>query len=336
MLRLSFEEVKAEFQTLLVSRGLNLPHAELVASQVTRNSLEGVYTHGINRFPRLMRNIDAGIVKLNVIPERLAGFGAIERMDGQMGLGVVNASHAMARAISLAREHGIGMVTLRNTNHWMRAATYGYQACDAGMAAILFTNTLPNMPAWGAADARLGNNPLVLAIPHAQGDVVLDMAASQFSYGALELAKLEGRQMPADAGFDTQGNLTRDPAEVIRSQRILPMGYWKGAGLSLLLDLFAGCMSLGNTTLGIGKLPGDEHGLSQVFIAIHYTAMADPLEADAILRDTLAWVSASRPDDSGTAIRWPGSRMASVRERNLAQGIPVDERVWQSILSFRL
>ena len=153
------------------------------------------------------------------------------------------------------------MVALRNTNHWMRAATYGYQACEVGMAAICFTNTIPNMPAWGALDARLGNNPLVLAIPSPSGDVVLDMAASQFSYGALEKARMEGRQMSVDAGYDANGDLTRDPDAVLQTQRILPMGYWKGAGLSILLDLFAGCFSLGNTTLGISRLSGEEHAV---------------------------------------------------------------------------
>jgi 3-dehydro-L-gulonate 2-dehydrogenase len=202
------------------------------------------------------------------------------------------------------------------------------------MAALCFTNTMPNMPAWGALDARLGNNPLVLALPRAGGHVVLDMATSQFSYGALELARLNGRQMPIEAGFDTQGQLTRDPAEIIQSKRILPMGYWKGAGLSLLLDLFAGMLSLGNTTLGIGRLAGDEHGLSQVFIAIHYAALADAAQADAIMTDTLSWVAASAPDGTGTAIRWPGSRMPAVREANLREGIPVDERVWAEILGF--
>ena len=334
MLRIPFNTAKAQLKALLLSRACPEPHAETVAHEIARNSLEGVYTHGINRFPRLMQAIDDGVVRLGVQALPVAGFGALERWDGQMGLGVVNATLAMARATALARQHGIGLVALRNTNHWMRAATYGYQACDEGMAALCFTNTMPNMPAWGALDARLGNNPLVLALPRTGGHVVLDMATSQFSYGALELARLEGRQMPIDAGYDTQGHLTRDPAKIIQSKRILPMGYWKGAGLSQLLDLFAGCLSLGNTTLGIGRLPGDEHGLSQVFMAIHYATLGGKAEADAIMADTLAWVAASEPDGHSGAIRWPGSRVPALREANLREGIPVDERVWATVQGF--
>lgn len=334
MLQIPFEEAKAELYRLLRTRNCPHAHAEMVAREIARNSLEGVYSHGINRFARLMRNIDAGLVDVEAEPVAVGGFGGVERWDGRLGLGVVNATMAMDRALALAREHGIGLVALRNTNHWMRAATYGYQACDAGMAAICFTNTTPNMPAWGAVDARLGNNPLVLAMPHTRGHVVLDMASSQFSYGALELAKLQGRQMPTDAGFDEAGNLTRDPAAVLRSQRILPTGYWKGAGLSLLLDLFAGGLSLGNTTLAVGRLEGDEHGLSQIFMAVHIEKLAPPEQVDALVQATLDDLAQSKTDGHSGPIRWPGSRLRETRERNLREGIPVDEGVWATIRSF--
>lgn len=331
MLYIPFEEVREELCRVLRARGCPQAHAWKVAHEMARNSLEGVYTHGVNRFGKLVRNIDQGLVRLDVEPVETVGFGALQGMDGQLGLGVVNAWLCMERAIALAREHGVGLVALRNTNHWMRAATYGYQACEAGMAALCFTNTQPNMPAWGATDARLGNNPLTMAIPCAEAHVVLDMATSQFSYGALELAKLENRQMPVDAGFDEDGRLTRDPQAVLRSQRILPMGYWKGAGLSLLLDLFAGCLSLGNTVFGIGRLAGDEHGVSQVFMAIDYHKIAPAEQSDAILRDALDDLRQSRTDGSTGGIRWPGYRMPAIRAKNLQNGIPVDERVWENI-----
>ena len=334
MLHILFDEVRDELQRILLLRNCPLKKAQKVAHEMARNSLEGVYSHGINRFPRLMRNIDAGIVHPDADPVVLNHFGALMSMDGNLGLGVVNASIAMDHAIALAKEHGIGLVALRNTNHWMRAATYGYQACDAGMAAICFSNTIPNMPTWGAMDARLGNNPMVLAIPREGGHVLLDMAASQFSYGALELAQLQGRQMPIDAGFDEEGNLTRDPATVIRTRRILPTGYWKGAGLSFLLDLFAGCMSLGNTSLGVGKLPGDEHGQSQMFIGINYRAIAPKELSDKIADEAVEYLLASRKDNKTERIVYPGQRMNESREKNLHQGIPVDERIWAEIKAF--
>lgn len=331
MFYIPFEKVQGELERVLLKRRCPEAKARKVAHEMTRNSLEGVYSHGINRFPRLVRNIDEGIVHPEADPFVVTRFGALESMDGNLGLGVVNASVAMDHAIALAREHGIGLVAMRNTNHWMRAATYGYQACEAGMAAVCFSNTIPNMPTWGAVDPRLGNNPLVLAIPREKGHVLLDMAASQFSYGALELAQLNGKQMPIDAGFDMEGNLTRDPEKVLESRRILPTGYWKGAGLSFLLDLFAGCMALGNTTMGVGKLLGDEHGLSQMFIAVNFRAIAPRELSEKIADDAVDYLLASKKDEHTGRIVYPGQRMQEAREKNLQNGIPVDERIWNQI-----
>lgn len=330
-MRLPFAEIQAVLKRILLTRGCPEPKAEKVSYEITRNSLEGTYTHGVNRFARLVHNIEEGIVNVHADPVLLSGFGAIENHDGQGGLGITNAWHAMERCIALAKVHGIGLVAMRNTNHWLRAATYGYQACEAGMAGICFTNTMPNMPTWGALDARLGNNPLVLAFPHKDGPVLVDMAMSQFSYGALELARLEGRQMPVDAGYDADGELTRDPAAVMQTHRILPTGYWKGAALSFLLDVFAGCLSLGNTVASASRLQGDEHGASQVFMAINYSMIASAEQVDAILTDDIEYLLASEPDGTGGRIAYPGQKAVRVKAENLEKGIPVDERIWSAI-----
>ena len=116
-------------------------------------------------------------------------------------------TEAMAAAIGLSRAHGIGCVALANTNHWMRGGTYGWQAADAGCVAICWTNTLPNLPPWGADMPRIGNNPLVIAVPRAAGHVVFDIAMSQFSYGALESYRKRGELLPVDGGFDAAESL---------------------------------------------------------------------------------------------------------------------------------
>lgn len=329
-MRISFDEVKQTLRQVLSERGVPGPFAEKVAHEMARNSLEGTYTHGINRFPRLIRYLDDGIIDVAATPMLEAGFGAIERYDGRRGFGITNAWASMERAVELAGKHGIGLVALRNTNHWMRAATYGYLACDEGMAALCFANTMPNMPAWGAVDARMGNNPLVLAFPREGGHLLVDMAMTQFSYGALELALLQGRQMPFDAGYGPDGEITRDPEAVLKTQRLLPTGYWKGAGLSMLLDTFAGCMSMGNMVAGVGKLNA-ETGVSQLFIAINHRAIVPAADAEAILEDAIADLLRSERMEGVKRIVYPGLRAVETRAENEALGIPVDERVWKEV-----
>ncbi|MGI6226310.1 MAG: 3-dehydro-L-gulonate 2-dehydrogenase [Peptococcales bacterium] len=333
-MRIKYEKIQNILTKKLQSRGCSYDQSVEVGREIARNSLEGNYTHGINRFARLIRNIDEGIVIPNVRPTLVSGFEAIERYDGNLGLGVSNALFTMKRAIELAKRYGIGLVALKNTNHWMRAATYGYQACEAGLAGMCFTNTMPNMPTWGAIDSRIGNNPFVMAFPRSNGiHLIVDSAMSQFSYGALELARLEGRTMPIDAGFDESGNLTKDPNQVIKSQRILPMGYWKGAGISFIIDIFASCISVGNSVCEVGKLVGDEHGVSQIFIAINYTAISQEKNVAQILENAIEDLKKSQPIDKNQPIVFAGERMVISKRENESLGIPVDEHIWNEILS---
>src|SRR4029077_7469904 len=150
-------------------------------------------------------------------------FGSLERWDGNSGPGNLNAWRCMERAIAISRRHGIGCVALANTNHWMRGGPYGWQAADAGVIGICWTNTLPNLPPWGAGDPRLGNNPLIIAVPRKEGHVVLDMAMSQFSYGAIESYRRKGAMLPVPGGFSVTGELTTDPAAIEQSYRPLPI-----------------------------------------------------------------------------------------------------------------
>ena len=274
MPRISFAELKAEFKRVLVKKGCDEATADLSAQLMTETSCDGVYSHGVNRFPRVVEYIDKGYIDVKAKPTKTDGMGAFERWNGNLGLGNVNAKLSMDRAIALAREHGIGCVALANTNHWLRGGSYGWQAADAGCVGICWTNTQPNMPAWGARDRRIGNNPFIMAVPRKEGHVVVDIAMAQFSYGQMENKALRGELLPVPGGYDEQGNLSCDPKEIAKTWRVLPIGYWKGSALSIVLDLVATVLSGGRSVSGIGKMSSDEYSLSQMFIAMDATQIA--------------------------------------------------------------
>jgi 3-dehydro-L-gulonate 2-dehydrogenase len=294
---------------------------------------DGVYTHGINRFPRFVATIRNGSVNVNAAAERVAGFGALERWDGNRGPGNLNALAVMDRAIELGREHGIGCVTLGNTNHWMRAGSYGWQAADAGVIGICWTNTMPNLPPWGGLDPVLGNNPMVFAVPRAKGHMVLDMAMSQFSYGKLESYRKLGEQLPVDGGFDEAGNLTRDPGAIEKSWRPLPVGYWKGSGLAMMLDTIAAVMSLGQATHQLGPDPLLEVGISQIFITLNPQVLGPTTRTEQIADEIIASIHNSRPEVEGRRVRYPGEQTLRVRAENEKQGLPIEPAVWEEILA---
>jgi 3-dehydro-L-gulonate 2-dehydrogenase len=235
----------------------------------------------------------------------------------------------MDRAIALAAEHGLGCVALSNTNHWGRGGNFGWQAADAGVIGICWTNTLPNLPPWGASEARIGNNPLVVSVPRRGGHVVLDMALSQFSYGALASYRMRGESLPVAGGFDVHGALTRDPAAIEASRRPLPIGFWKGSGLSIVLDLVAALLSGGRATHQVSTDPEQETGLSQVFVAIEASTLGESSDADRIADEIVDHLHATASD--GHAVRYPGERTLETRRRNLEEGVPVEPSIWDRV-----
>jgi 3-dehydro-L-gulonate 2-dehydrogenase len=335
MHRIPFDEVQQTLAGILRSLGFSADRAETCARLFAETTRDGVTTHGINRFPRFVETIRNGRVDPAAEPEVVARFGALERWDGCKGPGNLNALAAMDRAIALGRAHGVGCVALANTNHWMRAGTYGWQAAEAGVIGICWTNTMPNLPPWGGAERAIGNNPLVLAVPRAAGPVVLDMAMSQFSYGTLESYRKRGELLPVDGGFDLEGNLTRDPAAIEKSWRPLPVGYWKGSGLSVVLDMIAAMMSLGQATCQIADDPERETGVSQMFLTMNPEAFGPGPRAAEIVEEVVASLHNCPPAKQGTRVRYPGEQTLHAREENTRLGLPVEAVVWDLILAMQ-
>lgn len=332
MTRISYDEMFLQFVRVLVKTGFENERAELCARLFADTSRDGVYSHGLNRFPRFIGNIGSGLVKIDKKPELVHSMGCIERWDGNLGPGNLNAFSSMNRAIDLSKEFGMGCVALKNTNHWMRAGTYGWMAAEADCIGICWTNTMPNMPPWGSRESRLGNNPIVFAIPRTGGHIVFDSAMSMFSYGKLESYSINKKELPVEGGFDIGGNLTKNPDRILESGRVLPIGYWKGSGFSLVLDLLAMCLSGGNSTRNIGELES-EYGLSQIFICFDIHNFPDIKKIEAEIEATIKYLRASASDEKGFPVYYPGERTLETRTENLRSGIPVDEKYWQTVLS---
>lgn len=332
-MRVAYEKMKAEFARVLEKKGFSASDAEDAAVIFAQNSLAGVFSHGLNRFPRVVSYLEKGEIDPNAKAECVAAFGAMERWDGHRGFGPLNAKKAMDRACTLAGEYGIGLVALGNNNHWMRGGTYGWLAADHGCIGICWSNTMPNMPAWGGKDRKIGNNPVIMAVPRSNGEhAVVDCAVSQFSYGKIEDCRLRGVQLPVPGGYDSQGHLTTDPAEIEKTWRVLPMGYWKGSGLSILLDLIATVLTNGNSVQKIGTF-GDEVGLTQIMIAIDPSKFNSVEQTDSIAEAILKDVKSSQPITEGEKVFYPGEmELENIRD-NREHGIPVIEEVWQSILN---
>jgi 3-dehydro-L-gulonate 2-dehydrogenase len=212
----------------------------------------------------------------------------------------------------------------------MRGGSYGWQAAEAGVIGICWTNTCPNLPPWGAREALVGNNPLVIAVPRKAGHVVLDMAMSQFSYGALAAYRMRGELLPVEGGYGLDGTLTRVPSEIETSKRPLPIGYWKGSGLALMLDLVAGILAGGSTTHRIPPEPEKETRLSQVFVAFDPARLGGTMSASDVAEDVIRHFQVSSREGGGR-LRYPGERVLEKRRENMEKGVPVEPSIWRQV-----
>jgi 3-dehydro-L-gulonate 2-dehydrogenase len=323
-----------QFEDILIDLGFPQPKATVAGRIFMENSLDGVYSHGVNRFPKFVHYIRKGFINIHGEPECLHRAGAVEQWEGNRGPGVLNALRCAERAMEIARESGIGCVALAHTNHWMRGGTYGWKVAKAGYAYIGWTNTIANMPPWGASNLKLGNNPLVLAVPYQNEAIVLDMAMSQFSFGALQHKKMRKEKLVVPGGYDRDGSLSRNPSDILATQRVLPAGFWKGSGLSLLLDILATILSDGLSVRRISDQE-EEYNLSQVFIAMALSKLKNGASIGSMIGAVITDYHQATPVEESGPVLFPGERALNTRNENQNLGIPVEKTVWEEVIRLR-
>ena len=330
-MKISYDDLYSLMKEKLI--GHNCPEnlATRVANNMASSSRDGVLSHGVYRFERLIKMIDSGVVKPANRPTLVRSLGAFEVWDGNSGLGNTNAEDMINRAIEMADKYGIGCTSLIHTNHWMRGGAFGAIAAEKGYAAICWTNTIANMAPWGALDNAIGNNPLVMAVPYHDSYVLYDGAMSQFSYGALEKAMIADKKLSVPGGFDEEGKLSNDPKEITKTGRVLPMGFWKGSSLSILMDMIVSSISGGYCVPDIknqGNTPETETNLSQIFIVLK---VDNKTISDETISRIVDEIKNCRPVDSSSEVRYPSENLLKIRQKSLTEGIEITDDVYNRI-----
>jgi 3-dehydro-L-gulonate 2-dehydrogenase len=156
------------------------------------------------------------------------------------------------------------------------------------------------------------------------------MAMSQFSWGKIEAFQAEGKLLPVGGGYDEKGKLTRNAADIVKSWRALPIGFWKGSGLSILLDMLAAILSMGQATHQIGSQE-DEIGLSQIFLAIDADRTGDQHVAEHIVNQIIATLDDITPITREGEVHYPGEKTLKRREDSVRNGVPIDPHYWRQV-----
>ncbi len=204
-------------------------------------------THGVGRVPLYVKKIQSGFFNPEDEMETIVDAGAISIIDAKHGFGQVAAKHAVDIAVEKAKKYGISAVGVRNSNNFGTAGYFGYIAAKEGMASLIFANASPAIAPTGGTKTILGTNPLCFAFPGSESNdpIVLDMATTVVARGKVRLAAKNGDKIPLDWAMDAEGKPTDDPNEALKGS-LLPIGGYKGYGLSLFVDIFAGLLAGSN------------------------------------------------------------------------------------------
>ncbi len=270
------EALAAFCRDALMAAGAPERDAELVAASLTTADARDSGSHGVVRLlPIYIRRLQAGATKANPDIQVVRRHGVSALVDGDAGLGQVVGSRAMQLAIATAREHGAGVVAVRNSSHFGTGAFFVEQAIRDGMVGIAMSNATPNMSVAGGRGRFLGTNPFTIGVP-GPGDqpLLLDMATSVVARGKIVMAEKEGRTIPSGWAIDGDGYATEDATAALRGA-VLAMGGYKGAGLALMIDVLAGVLSgaaFGPHVVDLYDQTGRHQDVGHLFVAISVDA----------------------------------------------------------------
>jgi LDH2 family malate/lactate/ureidoglycolate dehydrogenase len=254
-------------------------------------------------------------------------------VDAHNGPGTVVAVRAMRLAVDKAKACGVGTVMVRHSTHFGSASYSASQALAAGCIGVALTNAGPEMAPWGGYDPVLGTNPWAVAIPTGDGPdampIVLDMALTMAGKGMMGWLQRDGRPMPEHWALTRDGQSTTDPGAAMDGT-LLPMGEYKGYGLSLVTDVLTGV--LGGSAFGTEPYRNPlRQDVGHQFIAYDVEWFMPRAEFYARMAEFVAMIRASRTRPGVAEILLPGELEWRRAQRKAQEGVPLDPQIYAEL-----
>jgi uncharacterized oxidoreductase len=317
---------------IMQGAGCAAPEATTVARRLVDSNLVGHDSHGVIRVGKYLEWMGDGWVKANQLPSVTFETDTIAMVDGNRGFGQVVGEFAGNLGIAKAAKTGIAMVGLRNCGHLGRVGDWAELAAAAGQVSMHFLNTsgAQRVAPFGGSDRRLSTNPITVGVPITGGEpVILDVTTSMVAEGKLFVASNKGEEVPPGWIIDKHGRPTTRPKDFYDGGALLTVGAHKGSGLSIIVDLLAGAMSMGKSSD-----PADtvlRNNMLSIYIApeVYDTDGAVAREAARFVD----WVKASPPATPGQPVLLPGEVERMTRVRRMADGIAIDDKTYADLIA---
>lgn len=334
MPKLTAQQMRNVVYEILIAAGANENTADTVAVHLADANFTGHDSHGLLRIPDYVLRIEEGRVDPRAEPAIAYEKGAVAKVDGQGVFGQVGAKFATETAIRLARENGIGMVTMCNIAHSGRFGTYPEMAAREGMAAIMFGgNQLDNdygVAPFGGTEGRLGTNPFSMSFPHSDGRVILlDFATSETAVGKVRVYQARSKSLPGEWLLDSEGRPSSNPEDYFDGGTILPLGGLstghKGFALSMFMFLLGRTLGQDSPISfeGEGRSVGDS-----MIIVIDVSKLREP---EGLAKDVKRVIDYTKdtPLMSGfDEILYPGEKEDRTRRERQTNGVDVEDATW--------
>ena len=310
------------------SAGMPEQDAWLAADTLIQADLWGHQSHGLLRLGWYYARLQSGAMKAVTETSLVVDAGAISVMDGHDGVGQVITRRAVDEAVSRAKKHGVGVVSVRNSNHFGTCMYYTRIGAEQGCVMVLMSNAGPNMAPWGGLKKKIGTNPWSIAVPGgAHGPVVMDMANSGVARGKIYLANKRRESIPDHWAIDSQGRPTTDPQAALAGF-ILPMAGHKGYVMGTMVDILSGVLSGSQFLDGVhGPYdPVNRSGAGHFMVALNVEAFQPIGEFNARMDEYLTSLKDVPLAAGHKQVFYPGEmeKLADAENRKLGLLLPED------------
>lgn len=327
-----YDELKKLIELICVKVEMDERNAKILSNALLLNDFRGIRTHGIRCLPNYINRIRRG--NLNPNPQmRFVNESIISALvDGDNGVGHLVATKCMEKAISLATEAGIGLVSTRNSNHFGAAAVFSMMALKNNFIGIALTNSAPRLAPTGGLTQSYGNNPISIAIPSNNIPIVMDMSLSVVANSNIIIAKNKGEKIPFGWAVTVEGEDTQDPS---LAKILLPIAGYKGYALAVVVEALTGILSGASFGKNVGisnSLESDEgQNLGHLFIALDVNKFIHVEDYKKRIDVFIEDLKISKKAKNIDTIFLPGEKEFLAYQKNLEDGITIEKYVVEEI-----
>ncbi len=334
-----YARMKAFCHDVFEKLGFSDPDAAQITDVLMLADLFGIHSHGLQRLVRYYNALQVGSVRLDAQPETVFETPLSAVIDGHEGMGQLIAAKAMTLAMEKAAQHGFGIVSVRNSNHYGIAGYYSKMAAEKGFIGISMTNSEPIMVPTRAKKAILGSNPIAVAVPAEPYMFWFDAATTVVPRGKLEVYNKKEEPLPENWAVDETGAPCSDASRVLQDiitrvgGGILPLGGFseesgshKGYGYAMICELFTSILSGGATSNHHVRMPGRGAGSCHAFLAISPALFGDASAVSERLSVFMQELRSTPPASPALPVLTHGEKEWKNMRYRMEHGLDYDEK----------